>query len=234
MLMEASRRINESVRKTSKRSSTSRVNSVARLSPRKRLIVAVAEKDQGSRSSNQKSLLTGQTTNQNSNGKKDIPCLTILSLWHEESHSVIRAMDERFNHPAGFCGADALQEDKKEAKYCPYHRRKGHTLEQCASFRRIFDNKLQAWEIIFQNEGALNIHEQPFSNYNNDRGKVQLMVVSIWNKDTKEGVPVQPGRAWSWKNGSTCIDYSGSSISIIRWTLVQNRVNNNEGQYRAC
>lgn len=35
------------------------------------------------------------------------------------------------------------QADKKDAKYCPYHHRKGHTFEQWMTFKRIFDKKLQ-------------------------------------------------------------------------------------------
>lgn len=60
----------------------------------------------------------------------------------------------------------------------PYHRRKGNTFEQCVTFRRNFDKKLQAAELIFLNKGALNVQEQAFLNPNNDRGKGQVMTVS--------------------------------------------------------
>lgn len=40
--------------------------------------------------------------------------------------------------------------DKKDRDYYPYHHKKGHALDQCVIFRRIFDKKLQDEEIILQ------------------------------------------------------------------------------------
>lgn len=36
----------------------------------------------------------------------------------------------------------------KAGNYCPYHRRRRHTLEQCVVFRRLFDEKLKDGEIL--------------------------------------------------------------------------------------
>lgn len=45
------------------------------------------------------------------------------------------------------------EEDQRRLNFCPYHRRRGHNLEQCVVFRKIFDQKLEAGEILFQGEG---------------------------------------------------------------------------------
>lgn len=48
---------------------------------------------------------------------------------------------------------------KRDAKYCSFHCKKEHTLEQRVLFREIFDKKLKTGEFLFKNEGALSIHE---------------------------------------------------------------------------
>lgn len=58
------------------------------------------------------------------------------------------------------------------------------------TFRRIFDKKLQAGETIFQNEGDLNIHEQPFPTHDNDRGKGQVIDVSTSDRDVGGDLPM--------------------------------------------
>lgn len=64
--------------------------------------------------------------------------------------------------------------DQKDARYCSYHRRKGHTLEQCVTFRRIFNKKHKAGEILSQ-KGALSVNDLPFLKYNR-KGKGQVMM----------------------------------------------------------
>lgn len=81
------------------------------------------------------------------------------------------------------------QTDKQDARYYPYHR---GTLEKCLTFRRFFHKQLKVEGIIFQNEGDFNVHERPFPNHNNDRGKWQVMMVSAIEKDTEEDVRMQP------------------------------------------
>lgn len=75
------------------------------------------------------------------------------------------------------------EEGQRNTNYCPYHRKKGHNLEQCVVFRKIFDRKLEAGEILFQNEGSLNVHEQPFPNHCNSKGKAHAMMASVMEKD---------------------------------------------------
>lgn len=74
----------------------------------------------------------------------------------------------------------------KETPILSRQRKKGHTLEHCVKFIRTFDKKLQVEEILFQNEGALNIDECPFFSYNNNgKGKWQVMMVSSSEKDVE-------------------------------------------------
>lgn len=47
--------------------------------------------------------------------------------------------------------------DQKAANFCPYHRRRGHPLEQCVVFRRLLDENLKAGEILFQEGGTANV-----------------------------------------------------------------------------
>lgn len=83
-------------------------------------------------------------------------------------------MDKGLDHAVPFVSQAPTQADEKDPKYCIYHSRKGHTLDQCVMFRRIFDKKLQYGEIILQNE-ARNMHEQPFPTITTAR---QEMMVS--------------------------------------------------------
>lgn len=68
--------------------------------------------------------------------------------------------------------------EERDPNFCPYHRRKGHTLEQCFVFGKIFNRKLQDEEIILQDEGARNVHERPFLNHNDNKGKGHAMMMS--------------------------------------------------------
>lgn len=49
--------------------------------------------------------------------------------------------------------------DQRAASYYPYHRRRGHQLEQCVSFSRLFDEKLKAGEILHLERGTTNVHK---------------------------------------------------------------------------
>lgn len=55
-------------------------------------------------------------------------------------------------------------------------------MEQCVVFRKIFDQKLEAGEILFQNEGSQNIHDRPFPDHH-ERRKAQMMVVSTIDEE---------------------------------------------------
>lgn len=56
-------------------------------------------------------------------------------------------------------------------------------LEQCVVFQKIFDCKLEAEEILFQNEGSCNVHERPFWNHQNDKDKVHVILAFVIKKD---------------------------------------------------
>lgn len=45
-------------------------------------------------------------------------------------------------------------------------------------FRKIFDQKLEAGEILFQNEGPQNVHDRPFPDHGEGKGKAQVMMIS--------------------------------------------------------
>lgn len=100
------------------------------------------------------------------------------------------------------------------------------------SFKRIFDKELQDGEIIFQNEGACNVHERPFMNHNNDRGKGQVMMVYASERDIREDVPIQP-------EGDPDLDMMAQRVQfkfknvLIMLTLARTEVSNNEVHHRA-
>lgn len=65
---------------------------------------------------------------------------------------------------------------QKNARYYPYHWRKGRKLEQCITFRRTFDEKRKAREILFQ-EKSISINDRPFPTMVN-KCKGQVMITS--------------------------------------------------------
>lgn len=56
----------------------------------------------------------------------------------------------------------------------------------------IFDKKLKACEILFQNEDALNIHECHFLYHNNNKVKGEVLIVSTSKRDAKGDISMQP------------------------------------------
>lgn len=60
------------------------------------------------------------------------------------------------------CELSLSLEDQKSARYCPYHGKKRHTLEQYVTFRMIFDEKRKAVEILFWAGGTISINELTF------------------------------------------------------------------------
>lgn len=63
------------------------------------------------------------------------------------------------------------EEDQQRPNFCRYHKRRGHNLERRVVFRKIFDQKLEAGEILFQNEGSQNVHDRPFPDHRERKGK---------------------------------------------------------------
>lgn len=70
-----------------------------------------------------------------------------------------------------FTSQDPTQADEKNPNYCPYDSKKGHGLDQCVMFRRVFDKKLKDGEIVLYNERARNMHEGPFPKPSNNKRK---------------------------------------------------------------
>lgn len=62
--------------------------------------------------------------------------------------------------------------DQKDVRYCGYYRRKGHTVEQRITFRRIFDEKHKVGEVLFK-KGAVN--DLLFRKHD-EKGKGQVMM----------------------------------------------------------
>lgn len=65
--------------------------------------------------------------------------------------------------------------DQSATNYYPYHWRKGHLLEQCVLFRRLFDENLEAGEILIPEGETTNAHGAPFPMHL-DQGKGYLMM----------------------------------------------------------
>lgn len=82
------------------------------------------------------------------------------------------------------------QEDQRDAKFCLYHLRKGHSREYCVVFRRIFNKNVKAREVLLPNKVALNAHERPSLKHHNNKGKGQVLIVSTLGRD--EDLSMQP------------------------------------------
>lgn len=73
-----------------------------------------------------------------------------------------------------------------------FNARRGILRTRCTAFRRIFYAKHTAGEILFQDEGALDLYERPFSNHkNNNRGVWHVITVSSGKRDSEGDVPMQ-------------------------------------------
>lgn len=107
--------------------------------------------------------------------------------------------------------------EETDPNFCLCHRRKGHTLEQCFVFRKIFDKKLEDREIILQGEGAHNVYQRPFPKHNN-KGKGHEMMVSAPGSSTRTDGSDDCDQMQVESNACT-----NSSISMIRWISVQSK-----------
>lgn len=87
------------------------------------------------------------------------------------------------------------------------------TLEQCVTCKRIFDRKLQVEKIILQKEGALNVHDMPFPNHNNERAKVHMLIMSTSESEAWNDVSMEPG-------GEPDLD------RMAQWVQSMSKVNN--------
>lgn len=88
---------------------------------------------------------------------------------------------------------------QKDARYYLHHKKKGHTLEQCFTFKRISNEKHNEGEILFE-EGAIIINDLSFPKHN-DRRKGQV-VASHREMEINRNEHKVPERARSGLNGS--------------------------------
>lgn len=66
-------------------------------------------------------------------------------------------------------------------------------MKKCITFRRIFDAKHKAGEILFQNEGTVNMHECPFPTTTTMTGaKGHVMMASHAERDKERDTLMQP------------------------------------------
>lgn len=164
--MEATRRTNESVRKPSRSVINGHTSIAPRPFPRKQPMIAAIEDGQGTRPPRPKKPSFRQGyRNDNKLGKKSYPilpsfpcgikkALALLNQWIKNEAIVLPHVDQ-----------PPSEEDQQGSNFYPYHRKKGHSLEQCVVFRKIFDQKLEAGEILFQNEEFQNVHDRPFPDH---------------------------------------------------------------------
>lgn len=145
-LMEASRRTNESTRRTPK---SNRTVLVARTFRKKRQIVAAVEgsSKEGS-SSKKKPTHKLDHKHKFKLERKPYPPLPPLPC---SAKKAVALLKQWVNDPIvqlPLVSQAPTQIDERNPNFCPYHCRRGHTLDQCVMFRRIFDKKLEDGEII--------------------------------------------------------------------------------------
>lgn len=116
-------------------------------------IVVALEKGEGSRSSGSKS----HPMTEESLGSS-LSCH--LFRVPKEGYSFLRTVGQRLSTSPEVHRLPS-HEDQKDLKYCCYHRKKRHTLEECVTFRKIFDEKHKG-KILFQMNRRLSIIELPF------------------------------------------------------------------------
>lgn len=158
-LVEAARRTNESVRNPSRPAINSHSGVAPRSFPRKRHVIAAIEDGREAKPPRSKKPYFRQGYKaDNRQGKKSYPVLPTFPYGNKKAVALLNqwVKDETVTLPR----MDQLpsEEDQQEPDFCPYHRRRGHNLEQCVVFRKIFDQKLEAGEILFQNGESQNLH----------------------------------------------------------------------------
>lgn len=101
-------------------------------------------------------------------GRPKISGPTTHPMWGEQSCRPPWAMIERSCYT--FDWVEILfPRNQKDTRYCTYHRRNGHMLEQFVTFRKIFNEKHKVGDILFY-ERVVSINDLPFPK-NNDKDK---------------------------------------------------------------
>lgn len=106
--------------------------------------------------------------------------------------------------------------DQKPTNQCPYHGIRGHPLHQFVVFRRLFDEKLKAGEILLPEGGTANIHQAPFRRHQ-DQGKDHVMMAYHLAACAKSVTPKGEPKTDGYKNLVNLV------IFMTRWTSVSNK-----------
>lgn len=127
--MEAPIGTNESIRETLKSSS------MIRFHLKKRPIIAVVEKNKGAKSSSSKIMTYNRRENQMIPIFPHFPCVAkkavaLLEQWINDN--VIHLLEVEL-----FASVTELN----DPRHCHFHKKKGHSLEQCVTSRKIFYEK---------------------------------------------------------------------------------------------
>lgn len=210
------------VRKPSRPVVNSHSGIALRSLPRKRPVLAVVEDCQEARPPRPKkpSFRQGYKAD-NKQGKKSYPilppfpcgikkALALLNQWVKGKAITLPHVDQL-----------PSEEDWQGLNFCPYHRKRGHNLEQCVVFHKIFDQKLEAGQILFQNEESQNVHDRPFPDHRERKGKTQVMMVSCIDKEMVSQPEDEPDLD---QRASKVQDlFKFEKASMIRWISTRSR-----------
>lgn len=109
------------------------------------------DKGKGSRSSNSRS------TNLDKRAPKKEPVLLNFPCGAKKGAALLEHWVEEQVFRLCFVGRFPSPADQEDADYCHCLQREGYPLEQCISFKILFDRKHKASEILFQEGGVVNI-----------------------------------------------------------------------------
>lgn len=137
-LMEVTRQTNELLRPSSASWSSSSS------SLRKRSLVTILKKGVGSRSSNP------QKPPQDKLGPRQFPTLSSLPCDPKESLNPPRQMGQISDCHLVRDTSSSLSRGLRRPMYYLDHQNRGHTLEQCTPFRKIFDERYSTGEVCFR------------------------------------------------------------------------------------
>lgn len=120
---------------------TSGSSSMIRSVRKKRLMIAIVEKNMGPKTSSSK------MTPYNKRENNLFPIFPPF-LMERETLSPFGAMD--LGHRYSLVESKSLPSvvDQKDLRYCPHQRKKGHMLEQCLTFGNIFNEKHKVGDFV--------------------------------------------------------------------------------------
>lgn len=87
-------------------------------------------------------------------------------------------------------------------------------------FCKIFDQKLEVGDILFQNRESQNLHDRPFPDHRERKWKVQVMMVFVADEEMVSQPEDEPDLDQRALKVKSC---SNSKAFMIRWTLTRNK-----------